>query len=164
MRTTNVVYVLPMIALILSTAGCENQQALLDQLQAEKAEIQNQLTEAAEKAKTLLAENESLQGGLEAAKAAGEQMKEAASQAKVAAEEALAKAKADAAEALAQVETAMAAADAESKKALAAANEKLSEVSKQLEAANSKIAELEAALKEAQKPEESEEESPSEEE
>lgn len=164
MLATNMIRLLPVVVLTLASVGCEN-QAMLDTLKGEKAEIEKKLNEASETADKLFAENETLKSGVEAAQAAATKFEEAASQAKVAAEEALASAQKDASDALskamAAAEAKLTSAGAEAKKTLDAANGKVAEGQKQLEAANAKVAELEAALKKASEPaeEKSDEES-----
>jgi len=162
MRATKMFCLLPLIALSLASVGCKD-QAMLDKMKGEKVEIENKLSEATDAASKLLAENETLKSGVEAAKAAAAQLEEVAGQAKAAAGEALASAKKSASDALAaamtESEAKLASAGAAAKKALDAANAKVAEGQKQLEAANAKVAELTADLKKALEPAEEEEES-----
>ena len=136
----------------IALVGCDNQQPLIQAMEKEKDSIVAELSEAREKVDVLIAENKTLQVGVESTKAMVAEVQASAKQAQAAAEVALANAKAQAEEMIerisAEAKAQIAAADAKTKQLLADAEAKRAEVTQELEEAKARIAELEAAAKE----------------
>ncbi len=142
--------------LVLTSAGCGNQQSVIDELTTKKVELEQKLIKAEHQASQLANENTAMQQGLETVKKAAQDAAQkthdlvkqaqadatkAAKQAQVAGEQALASAKSQAAEELSK---ATVAAREEVAQAKQEAQKLVADLQKQLDEANAQIAKLKA--------------------